>query len=186
MRTFQRTLLAGAVALALSSSAAAQFQNVFVFGDSLSDAGYFGSRFTVNPGLVWAQDFGLNYGLAITPSNQNGTDYAQGGARVALPSAATPAGAPQRPLTTQSDELLKATPNLNPNAVYTVWIGANDLLQNLQAAGMGSITSAQAQANISLAALQTAGQLSPQSCELAGDDFRSALCSARKGTTRSA
>ena len=45
---------------------------------------------------------------------------------------------------TQIDELLKVTPQLNPNAVYTVWIGANDLLQNLQAASMGLITSADA------------------------------------------
>ena len=159
MRTFQRTLLAGAITLTLSSPAAAQFQSVFVFGDSLSDAGYYGARFTVNPGLVWAQDLGLAYGFAVTPSNIAGTDYAQGGARVALPSAATPPGAPQRPLTTQIDELLRANPTLNPNAIYTVWIGANDLLQNLQAANMGLITPAEAQANVTLAALQTAGQL---------------------------
>lgn len=159
MRIFQRTLLAGAVALAVSAPAIAQFQNVIVLGDSLSDAGYYGARFTVNPGLVWSQDFGLNYGVAVTPSNVSGTDYAQGGARVALPSAATPPGAPQRPLTTQIDELLKASPKLNPNAVYTVWIGANDLLQNLQEASAGAITSADAQANMSLAAAQTAGQL---------------------------
>ena len=66
MRTFQRTLLAGAVALALSSPAAAQFQNVIVLGDSLSDAGFYGgARFTVNPGLVWAQDFGAFYGFDV-------------------------------------------------------------------------------------------------------------------------
>ena len=160
MRTFQRTLLAGAVALALSSPAAAQFQNVIVLGDSLSDAGFYGgARFTVNPGLVWAQDFGAFYGFDVKPVNQGGTDFAQGGQRVSQPSASTPPGAPQRPLTTQIDELLKASPNLNPNAIYTVWIGANDLLQNLTAASLGLITPAEAQANVTLAALQAAGQL---------------------------
>ena len=39
MRTFKRTLLAGAVALAVSAPAAAQFSNAIFFGDSLTDAG---------------------------------------------------------------------------------------------------------------------------------------------------
>ena len=41
MRKLQRSLLASAVALALAASgtAAAQFSNVYFFGDSLTDAG---------------------------------------------------------------------------------------------------------------------------------------------------
>jgi hypothetical protein len=39
MRTLNRTLLAGAIALALSTPAVAQFTNAYFFGDSLSDAG---------------------------------------------------------------------------------------------------------------------------------------------------
>ncbi len=122
MRTFKRTLLAGAVtvALAASGAASAQFNNLVFFGDSLSDAGYYGARFTVNPGLVWAQNLGNAYGMSITPSNQGGTNYAQGGARVTLPSASTPSGAPQRPVSTQIGELLQKTPGLDPSTLYAV------------------------------------------------------------------
>ena len=41
-------------------------------------------RFTTNPDLVWAQVLGARYGFTITPANQGGTDYAQGGARIVL------------------------------------------------------------------------------------------------------
>ena len=52
MRRFRPTLVAGAVALAVAAGAAsAQFTNAYVFGDSLSDAGQYGARFTTNPGL---------------------------------------------------------------------------------------------------------------------------------------
>ena len=53
MRRFRPTLVAGALAFALSAgTASAQFTNTYIFGDSLSDAGQFGSRFTTNPGLA--------------------------------------------------------------------------------------------------------------------------------------
>ena len=91
MRKLQRSVLASAIALAIAASgnAAAQFSNVYFFGDSLTDAGSFKpvlppgtGLFTTNPGPVWAQVFGANYGITVTPANQGGTDYAQGGARV--------------------------------------------------------------------------------------------------------
>jgi len=161
MPAFKRTLLASAVtvALAASGAASAQFNNMVFFGDSLSDAGFFGARFTVNPGLAWTQNLGNAYGLSITPSNQGGTDYAQGGARVTLPSASTPSGAPQRPVSTQVGELLQKTPSLDPNTLYTVWVGGNDILQGGTEAALGLITPAQLQANIVTAAGQTAQQL---------------------------
>jgi len=134
MSTFRQTLLAAAITVALGASgaASAQFSNAYILGDSLSDAGTCGgARFTVNPELVWAQDLGKACGFPITPWNQGGTDYAQGGVRVTQPSAATPRGFPQRPLSTQVSELLQKIPNLDPNALYAVWIGGNDLLQNV-------------------------------------------------------
>lgn len=162
MRTFKKNLLATAAALGLAASGtvAAQFDNFYFVGDSLTDAGiYGGARFTVNPGLVWAQDLGNIHGLTITPSNQGGTDYAQGGARVALPSASIIAGFAQRPATVQIDELLKATPVLNPNALYSVWVGNNDVLQNFGAVAAGQISSTEAAGNVGLAATQTVAQL---------------------------
>src|SRR5437762_14124845 len=106
MQTMQRTLLASALAVGLglaNGEASAQFNQFFFFGDSLTDAGIYGARFTVNPGLVWAQDLGNRYGFAVTPATQGGVDFAQGGARVTQPSPLIPSGAPQRSLSVQID-----------------------------------------------------------------------------------
>src|SRR5208282_6188162 len=162
MRRMRKSLLAAALAAGLGlvqGEAAAQFNGFVFFGDSLTDAGFYGSRFTVNPGQVWAQDLGEHFGVTVTPVNQGGTDFAQGGQQVTMPSPLTPPGAPQRPLSTQIDELLQTTPNLNPNALYAVWIGANDIFVNLGEAAAGQITAAQLQANVATAAAQTLQQI---------------------------
>src|ERR1700687_50427 len=162
MRSMKRTLLTSALAAGIAlahGSASAQFNQFYFLGDSLTDAGVYGARFTVNPGLVWAQDLGNRYGIAVTPSLQGGVDFAQGGARVTQPSPLIPTGAPQRSLSVQIDELLHATPTLNPNVVYTVWIGANDIFVNVSAAGAGLITAAQVQANVTTAATDTLAQI---------------------------
>ncbi len=162
MGPMKRTLLTSALAAGMGlvqGSASAQFNQFYFFGDSLTDAGVYGARFTVNPGLVWAQDLGNRYGITVTPSTQGGVDFAQGGARVTQPSPLIPPGAPQRSLSVQIDELLRATPTLNPSAVYAVWIGANDILVNVSAAGAGLISAAQVQANITMAATDTLAQI---------------------------
>src|SRR5262245_2801305 len=89
MRIFERTLLAGALALAASGPASAQFSNFYVFGDSLSDTGSFKpllpagtGLFTTNPGPVWVLPFAQHFGLSASPANQGGNDYAYGGANV--------------------------------------------------------------------------------------------------------
>src|SRR5260370_39844266 len=126
MRKMKNGVLASALALALgtvSGQAAAQFSSFYFMGDSLTDAGTYGARFTVNPGLVWAQDLGAKNGVTVTPWNQGGIDAAQGGARVTQPSPLIPPGAPQRSLSVQIDQLLQATPKLDPSTLYTVWIG---------------------------------------------------------------
>src|SRR5208282_4355746 len=162
MRRMRKSLLAAALAAGLGlvqGEAAAQFNGFVFFGDSLTDAGFYGSRFTVNPGQVWAQDLGEHFGVTVTPVNQGGTDFAQGGQQVTMPSPFTPPGAPQRPLSTQIDELLATTPTLNPHTLYTVWIGANDIFVNVEAAAAGQLTPAQVQANIVTAAAQTLQQI---------------------------
>lgn len=161
MPTFKRTLLAGAVALAVSSPAAAQlgFSNMYFFGDSSTDAGFYnGARFTVNPGLIWAQNLGNMYGLTITSVAKGGTDFAQGGTNVNSPSLLVPAGAPDRPLSTQIGELLKVSPTLDSKALYGIAAGYNDILNGLTQANAGQITAAQLQANVTLAATQEVQQ----------------------------
>ena len=75
MRRFRPSLVAGALALALSAgTASAQYTNTYIFGDSLSDGGQYGARFTTNPGLTAAMYVGESFGLSTTPSTQGGNE----------------------------------------------------------------------------------------------------------------
>lgn len=171
MKTKKRVLPALVLSLLAAFGSAeaesAQFSNVYVFGDSLSDAGYYRGflrglglpqavvdamgRYTTNPGPVWAELVAQFYGVTPRPSNvSGGTIYAQGGARVAgTPGVSTPPGQAERPITTQIGEFLAATGNAaDPNALYAVWGGANDVFFNLGAFSVGAITQAQLQANV--------------------------------------
>ncbi len=138
-----RTLLAAALALG-SLPALAQTQTTFsqtlFFGDSLTDAGYYrpllpanlrpvAGQFTTNPDFVWSQYFADYYGTNAAPNGngQTGTNYAAGGARVGSPNSG-PFGAPAPPLSTQIANYLASTgERADPDALYTVWGGANDL-----------------------------------------------------------
>jgi len=72
MRSLKRNLLTGAIALAFSAPAAAQFTGACIFGDSLSDGGQYGGRYTTNPGLTAAEYVNQGFGLTTTPSFQGG------------------------------------------------------------------------------------------------------------------
>ncbi len=188
MRTKQRVLPALLLSLFAAASAppasAASFSNVYVFGDSLSDAGYFRpffqaltaqgfpsalvpilGRFTTNPGPVWSELVAEYYGITPAPSNvSGGTIFAQGGARVTeVPGYVTPPGQPQRPISTQITEFLNASGGTaDPNALYTVWGGANDLFVQLGQFQAGTINAAQLQANflaVAGAEIQQIGRL---------------------------
>ncbi|CAN4280272.1 autotransporter domain-containing protein [Pseudoxanthomonas sp. LjRoot125] len=113
-------------------------QTVF-FGDSLTDAGYFRpllpanvravtGQFTTNPGFVWSQYLAEYYGTSAyaNGNGQVGTNYAAGGARVGTNT--TGALGPIPSLATQVNTYLSSTGGrADPNALYTVWGGANDL-----------------------------------------------------------
>ncbi|MBV5346475.1 MAG: autotransporter domain-containing protein [Rhodoferax sp.] len=149
---------------ALASANAHQFSNIFVFGDSLSDAGVYAplvganSRFTTNPGTVWAENLGTRYGLSVnsayaaTPGgfllNATGNDFAVGGARVnatpgVLGGLLAPLGAVLPPVSTQVSGFLARGP-VDSNALYSVWAGANDVFTQMAVVGAGgSIPGAQ-------------------------------------------
>jgi len=167
MKTKKRILSAVALSVAAAfggaPAEAAQFSNIYVFGDSLSDAGYYRGflasvglpaaqmgRFSTNPGPIWAEIMGQYYlGAPVRPSNAGGTDYAQGGARVALTPGITPPGQAERPISTQVTEYLSSHANAaDPNALYTMWGGANDFFVNTSLLQTGQITSSQFQANM--------------------------------------
>ena len=89
MKTGLQCLAAAIGVLCAAPLPAADFSNAIFFGDSLSDAGSFApalppgaGRFTTNPGPVWTELLGARLGFRITPANQGGNNFAEGGARV--------------------------------------------------------------------------------------------------------
>lgn len=168
----RKRYLAGAIAATLlfsTAASAAQFSKVVIIGDSLSDGGNLSLatspqiqpplRFTTNPGLTTAELVAAGLGLPVTPSLMGGTDYAFGGAGLINNSAAGPIPT----LPQQLQMYLAATGgNADPNALYQVWGGANDIFYltatstdpNVLAAG----TQAAAQTELGLlGSLQAAG-----------------------------
>jgi outer membrane lipase/esterase len=181
MKSKKRVLPALLLSLFAGSTApladAAQFSGVYVFGDSLSDAGYYRpflsalglpapvvtqlGRFTTNPGPVWSELVSTYYGVTPSPSNaDSGNIFAQGGARVAQDSVSTPPGGAQRPVSVQIGEYLARSDGAaDPGALYAVWAGGNDFLQNFGAFSAGAITQAELQANVLGAATAEIGQI---------------------------
>ena len=165
-RVLPALILSAFAAFGATEAQSAEFSAVYGFGDSLSDAGFYRGfllgvglppatanamgRFTTNPGLSWVEYVAQFYGVPALPSNvSGGTIYAQGGARVAGSNeASTPPGFAQRPVSTQINEFLAANSAADPNALYTVWAGANDVFFNLGAFQAGAITQAELQANV--------------------------------------
>jgi outer membrane lipase/esterase len=157
MRSFHRTALAAALALS-PALAAAQFSGAVVFGDSLSDAGQYGSRFTTNPGLTAAEYVTQAFGFVVTPSFGGGSDFAQGGARVNAPSPLIPSNAPNLSIAQQVTQFLAAG-RVDPGALYQIQGGANDIFVLAAQAAAGQITQAQVQAAVVQAASDLAQQI---------------------------
>ncbi|MBS0326184.1 MAG: autotransporter domain-containing protein [Proteobacteria bacterium] len=168
MPTLRPSIAALAASLALAAPAAhAQFSGAYIFGDSLSDAGQYGARFTTNPGLTVPMYVAQGFGFNVTPSFFGGTDYAQGGANVNSPSPSIPPSAPNLSIADQVSQLLAKGP-LNRNALYQLWGGSNDIILAVSEAGAGAITPAQAQA----AVVQAATDLVTQAVRLQSSGAR--------------
>jgi outer membrane lipase/esterase len=136
-----RLLVAAITTICATQLYAADYSNAIFFGDSLSDAGTFknqpllqqyapqGGKFTTNPGLIWAELVGQALGHPTSPANQNGTDYAEGGARVTqlpgYPNSAFIANA--TPIKNQITNYLSTTGGkADKNALFSIWAGNND------------------------------------------------------------
>lgn len=126
--------IAAAMVLATTAAQASEpapFDNVVVFGDSLSDNGNISSltpggdrmRFTTNPGLVSSELVAERYGFTLEPSTSGGTDFAWGGAQSAKDLGVIVSAR------TQVDQYIAANGgHADSHALYTMWIGANDIL----------------------------------------------------------
>lgn len=178
------------VALFLGLSAPAYsspFGNVAIFGDSLSDGGTYylavpsGGLFTTNPGPVWSQVVSAGLGISPAParlyigtgylSNPTGNIWAQGGAGVTtsppqtydVPGTGTITVVAES-VTTQIDNYLARNGGIDPNTLYVLWGGANNL-------------AALAQSNLAPAALQSAVIVTGQ--DMAGQVARLQAAGAR-------
>ena len=140
LRRFVPTILAVAAATLAAAPAFAQdsrFSRTVFFGDSLTDAGFFRpllppevqavtGQFTTNPGWVWAQHLGSRYGTdaSANGNGQSGDNYAVGGALVATD--VIGALGPTPSMASQVQRFM-GTGAVDPNALYSLWGGANDV-----------------------------------------------------------
>ena len=138
-RWLRSALVTTSLALSAVTAQALPYSGVVVFGDSLSDTGNIASIYGADPfvataigygsngrfsnGPVWHEYLSAGLGMAgasSTPSLQGGSNLAFGGAR-------TGAGTTPPGLLTQYALLDGVTPGADPNALYIVWGGGNDL-----------------------------------------------------------
>jgi phospholipase/lecithinase/hemolysin len=150
--SFSTKVLAAGIVLASSAlplqASAAQFSGIYSFGDSLTDIGnvyngtsgqipmsppYADGRFS--NGFMWVEYFSQQLGLQPTlfseiPINPQGVNFAVGGAATGANNALVPSS--QTGLLSQvkafTDFLKSINQPADPNALYTVWAGANDLI----------------------------------------------------------
>jgi phospholipase/lecithinase/hemolysin len=180
-RKFTIALAAGALLLGLSPVAAHAYSELYVFGDSLSDAGNVflattapGSPFPPQPvtpyvngqysnGPIWVEDLSARLGLGpVLPSLAGGTDFAFGGATTGFPATLSP-GVPVPTVTQQVGLFLSAVSGVAPpSALYAVWIGSNDVFSIIGSGVTGSTALSEAQGAAqteaaSIAALAGAG-----------------------------
>jgi len=140
LKTFTKSILAVSLSIAGIAHANA-YDSVTFFGDSLTDGGYFSpltqnnfglpdsGQFTTNPDNTWATSFAEQLGTTSVANtydgSQTGNNYAIGGARAGVDVAAF--GIPVASANSQVNSYL-ANNKVDPNGLYVVWAGANDLL----------------------------------------------------------
>ena len=153
MRLHARALLVALAFVACASGARAQdYSAVVVFGDSLSDSGNVaqllplvppGNSFTTNPDPVWAEIVAGEFDAFALPSGARGTNYAIGGACVNpdLPCLVTVPGVGEIRLPGIDEQIAlhvgsRPDGEADPDALYALWAGSNDLVDILEAALM--------------------------------------------------
>jgi phospholipase/lecithinase/hemolysin len=153
-----------AASFACGAAHAATYPAIYSFGDSLSDVGnalaassaagdpiplpgfYYNGRFSNGPN--WVDDLAAKLGLSVSPSLTipPGNDFALGGAETGETIANPPViGGQTAPigLTDQVAFFKTVDPSPTPGALYTLDIGANDILSALDGVKNGTISSAE-------------------------------------------
>lgn len=128
----------GALALPLSMAeakdSASPYDRVIVFGDSISDGGTYADKapegagkFTTNPDDVWVEVVAKGVQRDLTSHAAGGTNYAEGGARVATPRPGAPGDLSRRPVTEQVADFLANDGDLGPESLVIIQGGGNDV-----------------------------------------------------------
>ena len=158
-----KTLTKSILAITLCTAGLAHandYSSVTFFGDSLTDGGFFSpltqgafgleesGQFTTNPDNTWATSFAEQLGTTAVANtfdgSQTGNNYAIGGARAGVDVKAF--GIDVASANTQANNYL-ANNRVDPNGLYVVWAGANDLLAaaedpaNAQTTILGAVAS---------------------------------------------
>jgi len=136
-RSLRTVSFIGALLVALFSVQASAYSAMYVFGDSLSDTGnvyaysggtqppppYAPGRFSNGP--VWVETLSFMLGLGpVTPSALGGKNFAVGGATTGgVPAPSIPGTS----LTDQVNLYALSYGLADPNALYVVWGGGNDV-----------------------------------------------------------
>ncbi len=119
------------------------------FGDSLTDAGTYGFRFTTMPGMTWAQHVAQRLGQSTEPNEHvaaygdvyqgkpgipgpGGLNYAEGGARANSAYSSVSQNPEGTPISTavQVDRFLRQHGSFSPNQLVTLYVGTNDVAYN--------------------------------------------------------
>ncbi|KAK6024298.1 GDSL-like protein, partial [Ostertagia ostertagi] len=190
IRSITRALAGlGLCAAALTAAAAGPYSGMVVFGDSLSDSGNnalllsnFGTQplppvviandgsysripsaaGTYSNGMVWTQYLAQSLGLTLTPSLAGGTNFAFGGAQTGIDGSDVPQ-IPGFPFSmrTQLNTFLGATGGIaDPNALYIVAGGGNNIRAALEAIAAGADPNTTAAATVADYANDMAGLVS--------------------------
>ncbi len=177
----QRAVLAALlIGATVVGAQAANYSNLYIFGDSLSDSGAFGpllgvgrnDRFTTKPGNVWGENLGARYGVSVTPvytatlgaagvlsfpSDVSGNNFAVGDARINAEPPNNPTVVNLPSVSTQVNGFL-ARGAVDANALYALWAGGNDVFAQFSI-GAGMAPSATAQVAIATAANDLTAQV---------------------------
>jgi len=125
------------------------FTEAVFFGDSLTDPGAFGFRFTTGPGMTWAQHVAERLGQSTEPNEHvasygdvyqgkpglagpGGLNYAQGGARANAPYSTVSQNPEGTPISTavQLQHFVKQHGSFGPEQLVTLYVGTNDVAYN--------------------------------------------------------
>ena len=148
------------------ATAAAQFSNVYFFGDSLTDAGSYKpvlppgtGLFTTNPGPVWAQVFGATLRLR-RDARESGRHRLRARRRArhaaCRASRRSPPTGSAVPIATQITQFLRIGPARSEGALCRMGRRATTSSFSSASRGAGAATPAQVQAAVGLAAVQLA------------------------------